>query len=179
MTPQLTRRALVGASVLAGMGARELGEKGISAAPMAIQERSTAVDEASTPPWRFVLHIFEDPYRGTILQPVDPQPGMRYVGAEVGIVNESDAALNFSPSSIRLRDAEGVEYPSVGVVGSDARILDINLIPGERARGWVWFAVPEEAELTELTYVAPSPRLSVPLAPDSDEDTESATPVSG
>lgn len=176
MMPRVTRRSFLGASVLVGTGAHRLEGEAMGFVPMVMQEVSTPVEEANTPSWRFIVYTFEDPYRGTVLQPESPKDGTRYVGAEVSIRNESDAALNFSPSAIRLRDTNGVEYPSGGVIGSDPRILDINLIPGERASGWVWFSVPEDAELVELTYVAPSPRLTVPLSADPELDSE-GTPI--
>ncbi|MDQ3541827.1 MAG: DUF4352 domain-containing protein, partial [Chloroflexota bacterium] len=99
-----------------------------------------------------------------------------YVGAEVEISNDSDAPLDFNPDAIRLRDADGVAYTADGVRGSDPRILDINLIPRERTRGWVWFPVPEATRLVDVTYVAPQPRLTIPLSTASSPDPE-GTPL--
>jgi hypothetical protein len=176
MDSRATRRAFLGASALIGTGT--LGVNGIGDSPiaMAMQDASTPEMEATAPAWRFVVHRYRDPYQDVIIQPATREPGKRYVGAEVSILNESDAALNFTPSSIRLRDVDGVEYSSGAVIGSDPRILDINMIPGERARGWVWFAVPEATEAVEITYVAPSPRLTVPVSAAS-ESGDGGTPV--
>lgn len=176
MATRSTRRAFLGTSALIGTSTLSLGNKAISSTQLSVQDATAPAMEAVAPAWKFSIHRFRDPYTGVILRPETQEPGMRYVGAEVGINNESEAALNFSPGSIRLRDTDGVEYTAGTVLGSDPRILDINLIPGERARGWVWFSVPEATQLVDLTYVAPAPRLTVPLPTESDAGAE-GTPI--
>jgi hypothetical protein len=39
-----------------------------------------------------------------------------------------------------------------------------NLPDGERTRGWVWFAVPEDVTIVEIRFVGPSPVFTVSLA---------------
>jgi hypothetical protein len=143
---------------------------------MAVQDADSAEMEAVAPAWRFVVHRYRDPYQDVIIRPETREPGTRYIGAEVGIQNESDASLNFLAGAVRLRDVEGIEYLNGTVIGSDPRINDINLIPGERARGWVWFAVPEATQAADITYLAPPPRLTVPVPDGSDTEAE-ATPL--
>ena len=164
MATRATRRAFLRISALIGTGTLSVGGRAVPFESLALQEASEPAGVAVGPAWRFIVYQFEDPYSRAILRPEAPEPGMRYVGADVEINNDSDAPLDFAPSGVRLRDADGFEHSSGAVRGSDPRILEINLIPGERARGWVWFSVPEATRLVDLTYEAPSPRLTVPLS---------------
>ncbi len=134
-----------------------------------LQEGTPApvVGQAGAPAWRFAVLTFQDPYRGTLQEPKEPQAGMRYVGAEVEIDNGSDLPLNYFSSDIRLNDDTGLEYRAGSTTGAEPRLRSRNLSPGERARGWVWFAVPEGATLTRVTYVAPAPEFRVELPPTS------------
>jgi hypothetical protein len=122
------------------------------------------IGQAEMPRWIFVVLILQDPYAGVLTRPAEPEPGMRYVGAEVRIENQSDQPLEFATTDVRLRDEQGVEYPtSAAVVGEEPRLTGQNLPDGERTRGWVWFAIPENAVITEMRFVAPPPQLRVQL----------------
>ncbi|MEA2512797.1 MAG: hypothetical protein QOF33_4245 [Thermomicrobiales bacterium] len=122
------------------------------------------IGQAETPPWTFTVLQFQDPYSGRITQPRDQQPGTRYVGAEVRIANGSDQPLDFSNADVLLRDADGVSYAGGRVVGSEPKLVSQNLPDGERTRGWVWFAVPEDVTIVEIRFVGPSPVFTVSLA---------------
>jgi hypothetical protein len=176
-----TRRRFLGSGVSVGTGALLLGSVAVGAARVTgAQDQSTIVGEATPPLWRFTVRRLENPYTGELRRPEEPAAGTRYVGAEVAIANESQVALNVVPTGIRLRDADGVEYAysSEAVLGSEPRLREINLLPGERAAGWVWFAVPETASLVELVYVAPTPRLAVVLGgPAATPPAGAATPA--
>jgi hypothetical protein len=89
---------------------------------------------------------------------------MRYIGAEVVIENQSDQPLEFTATDVRLRDEQGVEYAvNSGVVGAEPKLVSQNLPDGERTRGWVWFAVPQDAAITELRFAPAPPQLRVQL----------------
>jgi len=143
----------------------------------AMQEESLG-GEATSPTWVFVLHSLQDPYAGEIVRPEEQAPGTRYLGADVEIRNESGEPLNFAPGGVRLVDADGFEYTSGAVAGSEPLLPSLNMLSGDRVRGWVWYAVPEAAQVVELAYVAPPPRLAVRLSPGSERD-EGATPEVG
>lgn len=115
------------------------------------------------PSWIFQVHLVQDPYSGEMQLPQELQPGTRYVGAEVEVINDADQPLNFTPIDIRLRDGAGVEHRGGQAIGTEPMINPRNLNPGERSRGWVWFVLPQEAEPVEMIYVAPSPQFRVPL----------------
>jgi hypothetical protein len=122
------------------------------------------VGQAEMPHWVFSVLAFQDPYEGVLTRPTEPEPGMRYIAAEVRIENQSDQPLEFAASDIRLRDEQGTEYASSSaVVGAEPKLTGQNLPDGERTRGWVWFSVPEDAVVTELRMIAPSPQLRVQL----------------
>ena len=122
------------------------------------------VGQAEMPQWVFTVQVFQDPYAGVLTRPAEPEPGMRYVAAEVVIENRSDQPLDFAASDVRLRDEQGVEYAvNGGVVGTEPKLVSQNLPDGERTRGWVWFSVPEGTVITELRFVPAPPQLRVLL----------------
>jgi hypothetical protein len=122
------------------------------------------VGQAEMPQWVFTVQAFQDPYAGELTRPAEPEPGIRYIGAEVVIENQSDQPLDFATSDVRLRDEQGVEYAaSSAVIGAEPKLVSQNLPDGERTRGWVWFAVPEGSAITELRFVPASPQLRVEL----------------
>lgn len=162
---QTNRRRLLGAGVAGGTALAFL-----SASRAAAQDEATPrpeqaeVGRINGMPWVFVLLTYQDPYEGTLLAPELPDPDARYIGTEIEIVNGSEEALDFEPYEVRLVDANGVQLRSGGVVGSDPRINPLNLVSGERARGWIYFAVALDAELDELLYIAPPPQFRVSVA---------------
>ena len=123
------------------------------------------IGRAEMPRWTFTVVSYQDPYaQERVTRPEQPEPGTRYVAAEVVIDNASDQPLEFSTSDIRLRDEGGVEYQaSTSVVGAEPRLTAQNLPGGERTRGTVWFVVPEGVQITELRFTAPPPQLRVAL----------------
>jgi hypothetical protein len=116
------------------------------------------------PDWTFVVHGMQDPYAGELTTPPEPAPGMRYVGFDVEVVNESDQPLSFAGTGVYLRDEEGFSYRSGTVGGREPALSGRTMPAGERARGWVWFEVPEGATLTEILLVPAAPELRVGLA---------------
>ena len=122
------------------------------------------IGQAEMPQWVFTVQVFQDPYAGVLTRPAEPEPGIRYVAAEVVIENQSDQPLDFTASDVRIRDEQGVEYGAdSAVVGEEPKLVSQNLPDGERTRGWVWFSVPEGAAITEVRFVTAPPQLRVQL----------------
>jgi Bacterial SH3 domain/Domain of unknown function (DUF4352) len=118
---------------------------------------------APAPDWTFVVNGMQDPYVGVLTNPPQPVPGMRYVGVEVEVVNDSAQPLTFGANTVFLRDDEGFSYRGGSVAGSEPALQGRTMPGGERARGWVWFEVPEGATLREIVLVPTPPELRVGL----------------
>jgi len=118
---------------------------------------------ATSPTWGLVVHGLYDPYTGELAKPAEPPPGKRIVGAEVEIINDGPGALSYAANPITLRDAAGMDYPGGQVVGREPGLRPRTLGPGEHARGWVWYAVPADAQLAELVLVVTPAETRLPL----------------
>lgn len=165
MTDHSTRRTFLGTTLIAAAGVSILGTRSSASGRSAVvQDDQALVGEMASPSWVFVVHALQDPYAGEVIRPAEPVPGTRYVGAEVEIRNDSQDPLNVSSSNVRLLDNAGFEYVSGSVAGSEPLLPSVNMSPGDRIRGWVWYAVPEAGQLMEIVYIAPSPRLAVVLS---------------
>ena len=144
---------VVSAVLLVGIGA-----------PVALgQDATPAAVTAPAPEWTFGVHWMQDPYAGVLTNPGEPFPGMRYVGVDVEVVNASDQPLSFADNAVSLRDDAGFSYRSGTIAGSEPALQGRALPGGERARGWVWFEVPEDATLTEILLVPSAPELRLGL----------------
>ena len=179
MTSTVTRRGVlvVAAGAAAGGGAFSRAQRwvpaGLAGNPdsVALAQEATPpaaegemVGEAEMPRWIFRVLVLQDPYAGVLTRPAEPEPEVRYIAAEVRIENQSDLPLEFAASDVRLRDEQGVEYPSDSTVsGEEPKLTGQNLPDGERTRGWVWFSVPENTVITEMRFLAPPPQLRVQL----------------
>lgn len=155
-----TRRNVIGAA-MAGVAAATLASDRANA-----QATPGTGDEArfaNAPDWTFMVDAFQDPYTGEIQAPQERPAGMRFVAAEVEVINASDQSLNFTPVDIRLRTLDGIEYRGGSAIGTDPTINPRNLNPGERSRGWVLFTVPDAAEPAEIVYLAPQPQFRISL----------------
>ena len=145
---------------------------GVVLGPGRLRRTAAQGERATAPNWSFAALQAQDPYAGSVESGAPqvtadagatPIAAARVVGFEVEVDNSSDQPLDFSPSDVRLRLADGVEYRGGVTIGAEPRISSRMLNPGERSRGWVWFAVPGDAELLELVYVAPPPELRIQL----------------
>jgi hypothetical protein len=129
------------------------------------EDETEPIGQATPPAWIFtVVNVF-DPFEGQVEQAEEIPGGSRVVTALVQVDNDSEQALEVSPYYVRFRDADGADYQG-GYVTGGGTIPQLNqrtLNPGERARGWIWAAVPENAALLEIVFGAPSPQLRVPL----------------
>jgi hypothetical protein len=155
-----TRRELLG-SAAAGMAVVALRTERASA--QATPEAASTDRTAGAPNWSFILHSYQDNYSGKIQAPQERPAGMRFVAADVEIVDDSDQPLAFTPIDIRLRSADGIEYRGGSAIGMEPTINPRNLNPGERSRGWVWFTVPEGITASEIVYFAPQPQFRIAL----------------
>ena len=134
-------RILWSVAALLVAGAFFLVQTGV---PAALGQSATpGAVSVPAPDWTFVVHGMQDPYAGALTTPPEPAPGMRYVGFDVEVVNESDQPLSFAGTGVYLRDEEGFSYRSGTVGGREPALSGRTMPAGERARGWVWFEVPE------------------------------------
>ncbi len=132
--------------------------------PAALGQSDTpGVVGAPAPDWTFVVYGMQDPYAGELTTPPEPAEGMRYVGFDVEVVNDSDQPLSFAGTGVYLRDEEGFSYRSGTVAGREPALSGRTMPAGEWARGWVWFEVPQDATLTEILLVPAAPELRVGL----------------
>jgi hypothetical protein len=109
---------------------------------------------AESPRFELVVYQVQDPYAGTITSPAELDPAMRYIGAEVAIVNKGDVPLTTGRSYVRLRDVEGRDYLATAI-GTETALQNRVISNGEQVRGWVWFPVPVDAEISHI-YLVPS-----------------------
>ena len=136
-----------------------------SATPAAASpESGQEIGEALMPQWRFAAIELVDPYTGTLTKPDALPANTRVVALQIVLQNESDQPLEFMVTDFRLRDADGTEYRAGEYLGTEPRIVSQNLPDGERTRGWVWFGIPQEAQLATIVFVAPPPVLRIDLS---------------
>jgi len=166
-----TRRKFLATSVLpvAGLAVAQtagVATIGLSSAAAAQEATptTTPIGSAEAPKWTFSITIYNDPYKGVISRPKTPPEGTRIVGAEIIIENGSDQPMSYTTRDIHLRSIDGVEYPAGQVDGEEPGLVSQDLPDGERARGWIWFAVPEADQLKEIRFLGPQPvfRVAVP-----------------
>lgn len=151
-------------------------ERAHARASSQLQDADDELGEVTLPRWTVVLRAYEDPYERELIYPAERPAGVRYVGVEVELRNQSEVPWSVSPGQFRLREVDGAEYPSGGGVGIDPRLVDINMLPAERTRGWILFQVPEAVQSAFLVYAAPPPRLE--LAVGDGGDAGAGTPES-
>ncbi len=143
------------------------GARGTGAALPAVaavgEPTPTPFGTATAPAWLLVAGLLLDPYPGQIVFPAELPPGVRVVATEVEVVNRSDQPLAVAPYAISVRDTAGYGYLGGGLTGTEPALQARTLGKGERARGWVWFAVPVDARLTELVFAPSVPELAIDL----------------
>jgi hypothetical protein len=77
--------------------------------------------------------------------------GYKLVAVEIIVGNVSGETLSVNPLYATLVDNEGFVYHPE-LAGREGQILTVNLSPGEKARGWVAFEVPEGATVAGIKY---------------------------
>ena len=148
-------------SVMAGAGVR------------AASQPDTDGVSVSLPDVEFVVYQFQDPYQGLITQPAEPDAQKRYVGAEVAVINHSYFPVSVNLNNIRIRDSDGNEYSAGSVLGEDIRLNARTLAELDLARGWVWFALPLDAQIDQIVFIPSGFEMRI----SSDQLSIDATPV--
>lgn len=115
-------------------------------------------------------------YALTVVSISDPAtPGMFYqaeagkklVAVEVILSNVSGDALGVNALNASLLDNDGFVYQAE-LAGVDDQIGTVDLNPGEQARGWISFKIPENATTSKIKYMTEtfgSKYLQVSLTP--------------
>lgn len=129
------------------------------------------------PDIEFVVYQVQDPYHGVISQPAKLDPEKRYVGAEISIVNRSHFPVSVSLNNVRLRDADGQEYAAGGVLGEDIRLNGRTLAELDLARGWVWFALPLDAQIAQIVFIPSTLEMRIPAEQLPLEASPAASPA--
>jgi hypothetical protein len=78
-------------------------------------------------------------------------PGYRLVAVEIIVGNVSGETLSCNPLYSTLVDSRGYVY-GVELAGRDGQLATVDLGPGEKARGWVAFEVPDDATPASVKY---------------------------
>jgi hypothetical protein len=74
-----------------------------------------------------------------------PESGKRLIGVEIVVGNQTADPFSTNVLNSTLLDADGFTYtPELGAVDGQLDLVD--LMPGERARGWVAFLIPDAAQ---------------------------------
>jgi hypothetical protein len=81
----------------------------------------------------------------------ESQPGTRLVAVEIVISNAGAETVSVNPLYTSLVDADGFLYEAE-LAARDGQIDTLDLATGERARGWVAFTIPENAQPAGIRY---------------------------
>jgi hypothetical protein len=168
MTRTTNRRQFLatGALPVAGLAVAQTAgviNFGLSSAAAQEATPTAAIGTAQAPKWIFTVSQYVDPYKSELTRPKTPPENVRIVGAEIIIENGSDQPMSYTVRDIYLRTIEGVDYPSGQIAGQEPALVGQDLPDGERARGWVWFGIPESDEVKEIRLIAPQPVFRVPV----------------
>lgn len=100
--------------------------------------------------YSLVAEAVEDPAAPGILY--TPVEGMKLVAVQIAVGNVSGEVVTVNALNATLVDTEGYLY-TAELGGRDEQIDLIDLNPGERARGWVSFEIPESATPESVIYL--------------------------
>jgi len=81
----------------------------------------------------------------------EPKEGKKLVAAEVIVGNVSGETLSVNPLNATLLDSGGFTYQPE-LAGREGQIVTADLSPGEKARGWIAFEMPEGATAASIKY---------------------------
>lgn len=159
-----TGSAVMAAGAFGGLTqSRAQGTGTPDATPDATPRSDDAIARIAPPEWSFIVYAIQDPYELPEASTLVVPPGTHYFATEVEIDNASDQPLSFATSQIRLRATDGLEFTSGAAAGPETTLKARVLPPGDKTRGWLWFNVPDDAELTDLVFIAQSPEFSLSL----------------
>lgn len=118
------------------------------AAPTEMPEATEA--PAAGEPYALSVVGFDDPAEPGMFY--SAEEGMRLIGVEVILENVSGDPFTTNPLYSVLVDSEGFNYdPELAALEKD-QIDMFDLSPGEKARGWIGFMIPEGAVPVKLKY---------------------------
>lgn len=100
--------------------------------------------------YSLVAEAVEDPASPGILY--TPVEGMKLIAVQIAVGNVSGEVVTVNALNATLVDTEGYLY-TAELGGRDEQIDLIDLNPGERARGWVSFEIPDDATPESIIYL--------------------------
>ncbi len=80
-----------------------------------------------------------------------PETGKKLVAIEIIVSNVSGDVLSVNPLYATLTDDGGFVYQTE-LAGVDGQISTLELDPGEQAKGWLSYTIPETAKAASLKY---------------------------
>lgn len=81
----------------------------------------------------------------------ESKEGQKLIAAEVIVGNVSGETLSVNLLNATLLDSEGFTYQPE-LAGREGQIVTADLTPGEKARGWIAFEMPEGATAASIKY---------------------------
>ncbi len=131
-----------------------------SAAPVAATNRATQVASAPVSPKigqrtvvgavALTVNAVQDPFVGTIYG--SRTPDTRYVAVDVTFENLGATPLDCLRSNVMLVDAQTHRYLQNSEIIPDPSLKCAVVLPGEKERGWVGFAVQTDIPLATFRY---------------------------
>jgi hypothetical protein len=100
--------------------------------------------------YSLVAEAVEDPTTPGILY--TPVEGTKLIAVQIAVGNVSGEVVTINALNATLVDTEGYVY-TAELGGRDEQIDLIDINPGERARGWVSFQIPEGATPESIIYL--------------------------
>jgi hypothetical protein len=85
----------------------------------------------------------------------EPKSGKKLIAVEIIVGNVSGESLGVNPLYATLVDSEGFTYQPE-LAGREGQIVTVDLSPGEKAKGWIAFEVPEGATVASIKYAVES-----------------------
>ncbi len=124
---------------------------GVTLTPSPPTTEAPTLDPTDIPGARIVvLEVVDQAEPGAFFA---PEEGERLVGVRVVIENQGAGPLPVNPLNAHLEDDEGTAHSAeLGASNEYEQIATLDLLPGERVEGWMFFAVPEDATPARLAY---------------------------
>lgn len=144
-----TKTAVRGSSPIATSVSPTGTQSAASPAAVAPASLPKVGQTAKTQNYTLTLQAVEDP--ATVSSDIAPQPGMRRVAVEVTITNTSTQPVAYNPLYAKVKLADNTEA-NVSFLGKEPSLKSGNLGPGESARGWLTFEVPQASQLATFSY---------------------------
>lgn len=118
--------------------------------PTVISPEELAKRSAESAGYALRALAVEDPAQPTATY--QPQPDTRLVAVQVEFENvSSDDAMAIDVSNAIVTDDQGIDYSAVPGA-REGEIAAGEIGKGEKASGWISFAVPKDARLKTITY---------------------------